>query len=88
MSGNGFVKVDRGFGSFESHLAPLDRGWRGLPAVRSCSFFAQLIIGSCRGRCCGSLAVHVHRPSAGMAVHLDGTARDVGQNAACLSPWS
>ena len=34
------------------------------------------------------LAVHVHMPFAGMAVHLDGTGRGVGQNAACLSPWS
>ena len=35
------MKVDWGFGLFESHLAPLVRGWRGLLAVRSCSFFMQ-----------------------------------------------
>ena len=33
-------------------------------------------------------SVAVHRLSAGMAVHLDGTGRDMGQNAACISPWS
>ena len=50
MSGNGFVKVDWGFGLFESHLALLVRGWRGLLAVRSCSFFMQQATTGCAPR--------------------------------------
>ena len=64
MSENGFVKVDWGFGSFESHLAPLVRGWRGLPAVRSYSFCMQQATTGCAprlkkgtpGRTAGSVA--------------------------------
>ena len=73
MSENGFVKVDWGFGSFESHLAPLVRGWRGLPAVRSYSFLC-----SKQPPVEGAFAFQVEG-AAGWAVAV---------HAAFLSPWS
>merc|ERR1711938_41072 len=59
-------------GMIESHLAPLVRGWRGLLAVRSCSFFMQQATTGCARR--GSKKVRLVETRAAWPFQIEGAA--------------